>query len=97
MGLVPIHRWSSHTIGMMINRKNPPVGGFFHCVRVYKPNSVPCLATCDSHLSGIIVTDDLERHFHLSMDTALHTGKDFAVAPSCCHEDYPLGIFLFFR
>ncbi len=45
----------------------------------------------DSYLSGIVVADDLERHSHLAMSTALHIGKDFAVAPSCCHEDYPEG------
>lgn len=42
------------------------------------------------HLSGIVVADNLERHFLQTpknlLDTALHTSKDFAVALSCRHE-----------
>lgn len=45
----------------------------------------------DGHLSGTDVAICLERHSHLAMSTALHIGKDFAVAPSCLHEDYPEG------
>ncbi len=36
----------------------------------------------DDYLSGIDVAIDLERHFGLATDTALHIRKDFAVAPS---------------
>lgn len=32
------------------------------------------------HLSRMIVTNHLKRHLHLTMDTALHTGKDLAVS-----------------
>ncbi len=46
----------------------------------HKPNSVPCGS---DHLSGTHVTMSLERHSHnnKAMSTALHRGKDFAVAP----------------
>jgi len=45
----------------------------------------------DSYLSWPDVATRLERHSRLAAGTALHMGKDFAVAPSCLHEDYPLG------
>ncbi len=49
---------------------------------VYKPNSVSCPYGQDgSYLSAIVVANDLKRHFALARDTALHRGKDLAVAP----------------
>ncbi len=51
----------------------------------------------DSHLSRPAVTDWLKRHSYREIGTALHIGKDFAVAPPRCRRDYPQGISLFFR
>jgi len=54
--------------------------------RAYKPNSV-----IDSYLSGLVITGELERHFSLAQDTALHSGKDLAVSPSPFDEIIPKG------
>jgi hypothetical protein len=35
----------------------------------------------DSHLSWLCITAKLERHFCITADTALRSGKSFAVAP----------------
>ena len=45
----------------------------------------------NSHLSGVIVANYLERHFHIAMDTALHSSKDLAVSPFHFHA------FAFYR
>lgn len=70
-------------------RKGPAFGGAFSYVSVYKPNSVFASSANDSHLSGIVVADNLKRHFRIATDTALHTGKDFAVSSAYFYATTP--------
>jgi hypothetical protein len=56
----------------------------YYCI--YKPDSV-----IDSYLSCLVVANKIFASLPHKVDTDLHTGKDLAVSPSCCHEIIPLG------
>ena len=45
----------------------------------------------DSHLSGTFVAKCLKRHFRIATDTALHSGKSFAVSLPRFHGHIPEG------
>ena len=49
----------------------------------------------DNHLSGLNITIVLERHFHLAVDTALHSGKDLFVAFLPFDKSTPCGALAF--
>lgn len=47
------------------------------------------------HLSGLFITSELKRHFHLTMDTTLHRGKDLVVAFLPFDKSIPEGTLAF--
>ena len=61
---------------------------------VDKPNSVSSEDE-DNHLSGSGITTTLERHFYLTIDTALHAGKDLAVSLLRSRKILPEGSLCF--